>query len=315
MGLNWCAQRPKKQFQPNLPPPMTATLESTATADAVREELDLARRRGALQTIVIPPCPALLLRMREALAEAEPDLNEIARIASSDVAMSASLLKAANRPAFTTGQTVRTVGQAMNRLGLNQTAAEMTAYLVKGAIRVNGSHLARFWERSTKRAQAMGFIAQHLPGMSPDVAHTYGLFCHVGMPVMLQCLRGYSGTLVEAHARIDRPFIATENANHRTDHAVVGALVARVWQLSPEVMVAIRRHHDLDMLGGADTDPDVHTLVAAGLVAEHLMRRHEGLDADADWQQHQAAAMAWLHLGEGELSAWEEELRPLLDAG
>ena len=59
----------------------------------------------------------------------------------------------------------------------------------------------------------------------------------------------------------------------------------------------------------------MHTLVAAGLVAEHLMRRHEGLDADADWQQHQAAAMAWLHLGEGELSAWEEELRPLLDAG
>jgi HD-like signal output (HDOD) protein len=161
----------------------------------------------------------------------------------------------------------------------------------------------------------MGFIARRLPGMSPDLAHTYGLFCHVGVPVMLQGLRGYAGTMMEAAARIDRPYIATENANHRTDHAVVGALVARVWRLAPEVMVAIRRHHDLDMLGDSGTDADIHTLVAAGMVADHLMRRHEGLDPDADWTAHAANALGWLQLSPDDLAAWEEELRPTLDAG
>jgi HD-like signal output (HDOD) protein len=159
----------------------------------------------------------------------------------------------------------------------------------------------------------MAYIARKLPGMSPDLAHTYGLFCHVGLPVMLQGLRGYSGTMVEASARIDRPFIATENANHRTDHAVVGALVARVWRLAPEVMVAIRRHHDLDMLGDGETDADIHTLVAAGLVAEHLMRRHEGLDDDAEWTDHAPAVLAWLQVGDDDLLQWDDELRPLLD--
>ena len=169
-----------------------------------------------------------------------------------------------------------------------------------------------------KNGNAIGFLMEHA-GMNfveavKDLAHTYGLFAHVGMPVMMQSLRGYGSTMVEAAARIDRSYIATENANHRTDHAVVGALVARVWQLAPEVMVAIRRHHDLDMLGDADTEPEAHTLVAAGLVAEHLMRRHEGLPPDADWAGHEVAALDWLHLAPGDLAQWEEELMPLLDA-
>jgi hypothetical protein len=54
------------------------------------------------------------------------------------------------------------------------------------------------------------------------------------MPVLMQSVRGYAGTMVEGLARKDRSFVATENANHRTDHAVVGALTARVWRLAPE---------------------------------------------------------------------------------
>jgi HD-like signal output (HDOD) protein len=292
---------------------MNALTTSPPSTLAVQQELDAARAHGPLRTIVIPPCPELLRRRHEALEPAEPDLTEVARIAGSDVAMSASLMKAANSPAYSTGQPVQTIGQALNRLGLHCAAAEMTAYLLRHSLPVNNPQLKRFWERASKRARAMEYIAHKLPGMSPDLAHTYGLFCHVGLPVMLQSVRGYGGTMVEAAARIDRPYVATENANHRTDHAVVGALVARVWRLAPEVMVAIRRHHDLDMLGDDATGADIHTLVATGLVAEHVMRRHEGLDADADWVTHGPAAMAWLQASADELQLWEEELRPLLD--
>ncbi|GAA0740119.1 HDOD domain-containing protein [Ideonella azotifigens] len=280
----------------------------SARSQAVALELDKARASGPLKTIQIPPCPALLSELRLALSQPEPDLQAVARIASSDVAMAAVLLKAANSPAFSTGQPVHTVGQALYRLGLDQSAAQMTAFLLRSALPVRAPQLQRFWERSGKRASAMAFIARQLPGMSEDLAQTYGLFCHVGLPVMLQSLRGYAGTMTEAAARIDRSCIATENANHRTDHAVVGALVARIWRLAPEVMVALRRHHDLDMLGDRETDPEVHTLVAAGLVAEHLMRRHEALPPDADWQDHRGRAMNWLQIDEGDVEHWEDLL-------
>ncbi|MFN3888234.1 MAG: HDOD domain-containing protein [Aquabacterium sp.] len=277
-------------------------------------EMDAARRKGPLQHIVIPPCPELLTRLQQVMAEAEPDLNEVARIASSDVAMSAALIRSANSPLYAAGQPAQTIGQAMNRLGLEHTARTMTGFLAQGAIKVpNSPHLQRFWERAAKRAVAMSYMAGRLPGVSPDVAHTYGLFSHVGLVVMAQSVRGYLSTMVEARARIDRSFVATENANHRTDHAVVGALTARIWRLAPTVVAAIRLHHDLETLQETSAQSDVSTLIAMGLIAEWLMRRHEGLDPDVDWHQHGAMAMQWLHLSNDDMLAWEDELRPQLD--
>ncbi len=280
----------------------------------IRQEIDKSRTQGALKQIVIPPCPELLLQLREAMKDPEPDLNAVARIAAADVAMSATLLRMANGPLYRPiGRPCTTVGQAMNRLGLKETAAVMSGFLIKNAIPVNSPHLARFWERSSKRAVACAFIAEQLPGVSAGLAHAFGLFLHVGMPVLLQSVRGYGATMVEAAARIDRPYIATENANHKTDHAVVGALTARVWNMPTELMAAIRLHHDLRSLGHASIEAEVHTLIAMGLVAEHLMRRHEMLPDDADWAANHAAALDWLQISVDDLEQWDEMLRPLLD--
>ncbi len=280
----------------------------------IRQEIDKSRAQGALKQIVIPPCPELLIQLREAMRPGEPDFTAVQRIAAADVAMSAVLLRIANGPIHRPlGLPCTTVGQAMTRIGLKETAAVMTGFLVKNAIPVNNPQLARFWERSSKRAVACAFIASQLPGVSPDLAHAFGLFLHVGMPVLLQSVRGYGSTMVEAAARIDRPYIATENINHQTDHAVVGALTARVWNMPPELMAAIRLHHDFRSLGHAGIEPEVHTLVAMGLVAEHLMRKHEMLPADADWAANHAAALDWLQIGLDDLEQWDEMLRPLLD--
>lgn len=284
-------------------------------AQQIRDDIDQSRRRGPLQQIQIPPCPELLAQLQQAMSTPEPDLNLIARIASSDVAMAATLLRIANGPLFKpVGLPCTTVGQAMNRLGLRESVSVMSGFLLQHAIPVNAPQLVRFWQRSTKRAIAMATIAQQLPGLSPDLAHSFGLFLHVGMPVLLQSVRGYASTMVEAAARIDRPYIATENANHKTDHAVVGALVVRVWNLPQQLMAAIRLHHDFTALGHGDIEPEIHTLIAAGLIAEHLMRRHEGLPEDADWADHHATAMDWLHIGWDELAQWEEALGQQFDA-
>lgn len=283
------------------------------TNDDVLAQLDQARRSGPLKDIVIPACPVLLTRLQQAMAVPEPDLNEVARIATADVAMSATLLASANSPHYAAGQPVQTLGQAMNRLGLQAAAAVMTRFLTQRAIRVTSPQLSRFWERAAKRASVMGSLATKLPGLSADLSYTYGLFCHVGLPVMAQSLSGYRSTLVEAEARIDRSFVATENANHRTDHAVVGALVARVWRLAPAVVAAIRLHHDLDALGEQRVEAEVSTLIALGLVAQYVVDRNEGIPHDADWREHGQRALAWLHIPPDELAAWEEELQAQMD--
>lgn len=284
-------------------------------ADDIGRELDHARTQGPLQQILIPPCPALLAQLQQALTASEPDLGAVARIAGSDVAMGATLIRAASGAAFAAFGPAQTVGQAMTRLGLEQTAAVMTGFIARRAIPANGRHLQRFWERSTQRARVLDLIARQLPGLSPDLAYTFGLFAHVGMPVMLQSLPGYGSTIVEGLARRDQTFVQTENANHRTDHAVVGALVARVWRLAPAVMAAIRLHHDLGALGSDRVEPEVQTLMAAGLVAEQLLLRHEALDPEPDWTAHGERALAWLQVPADEVETWEDALVELLRDG
>ncbi|MBP6902177.1 MAG: HDOD domain-containing protein [Burkholderiaceae bacterium] len=299
---------------------MTLIAPPVSTA-RIAQELEQARRSGPLRQIAIPPCPTLLLRLRDTLAPREPDLNEVAAIASHDVAMSAVLIQRANSPLHraAAGGTapLSTVGQAMTVLGLDETARTMTEFLARKALPVRSPQLERFWERSSRRAMAMAFIARQLPGLAVDLAHAHGLFCHVGLPVLLQCLPGYGATLMEAEMRHDRSPVATENANHRSDHAVVGALVCKLWRFSPTLVASVRLHHDLLDLGRepADTEPEVQTLVAAGLLAEQLMRQAEQLPPDRDWQDHAQQALDWLAVPADELAHWQDRLQPIFDAG
>ena len=292
---------------------LAPTAATAPTIDQVQQEVDQARAKGPLREIVVPPCPELLVRLQKAMAPAEPDLTEVGRIANADVAMAATLMRNANGALHAVGPPVNSVGQAMNRLGVRNSAAILTGFLARHSIPVHHPLLQRFWERSTLRARCMAFIAGELPGLSPDLAYTYGLFSHVGMPVLMQSVRGYAGTVAEARARIDRSFVQTENANHRTDHAVVGALTARAWKLPGPVMAAIRLHHSLDCFGSDPAEAEVQTLVAAGVVADHLVLRHEGQPDDRDWAADGARAMAWLSVAADDLEHWEDRLRPVLD--
>lgn len=290
-----------------------AAQPASPLAQAIASDLDRQRATGSLRLISIPPCPALLVRLQAVLAMAEPDLQEVARIASSDVAMCATLLRNANSAQYSADQPVRTVGQAMNRLGLDASAHLLTTTLLRQAIRADHPRLQRFWERSAQRAAAMHHLAKKLPGVSPELAQLFGLFCHVGIPVLLQRMPGYSATLAEAQARKDRSGIDTENHNHRTDHAVVGALVARVWQVSPAVMAAIRLHHDPTLLNSKGQDAEVQALVALAVIANGIVHEREGQPHEQGWAQQATAARDCLGIGEDEIGDWSHELQKVLD--
>ena len=280
----------------------------------IEQELDAARRSGPVRDIAIPPCPDLLLRLRAATAQAEVDWAEIDRIASADVAMAAALIRQANSPLFARPQPVHTVGQALTVLGLNTAVEVLSGFLLRRALPVHSPALAHFWETSTRRALACEHVGSQLYSLDAGLAHSFGLFCHVGLPVMMMAVRGYTGTLTEALARKDRSFTQTENANHRTDHAVVGAIVARTWRLPAEAAVAIRLHHDIDCLRDTRFSEPVRRLVALGLIAEHLVQRHEHLPPSADWLAHGPAGLAFLQVSADEVDLWEDQLHPLLSS-
>jgi len=286
---------------------------STRLTDIDRE-LDRARRDGPLRDIIIPPCPQLLLELQAEVQTGDPDPAEIARIAGADVAMAAALLHMSNSSLYARSRQPRTVAQAVAMLGVAPTVTALTSFLLRQTIAVNSPLLEHFWETSTRRALAMGYIARQLYEIDPEQAHLCGLFCHVGIPVMMQGVRGYASTLVEALARQDRSFTETENAAHRTDHAVVGAIVARTWHLPASIAAAIRLHHDFSVLPDQAIAAEVRTLVAVSAVAEHLVGLFEQVQQQREWAQHGDACLRMLQVSEGELEQWLDALHPTFES-
>lgn len=70
------------------------------------------------------------------------------------------------------------------------------------------------------------------------------MFCDVGIPLLMRRFPTYRHTLAACNAETSRSFTQVEQAAHHTDHALVGAMMARSWGVEPLLCQAIRLHHD-----------------------------------------------------------------------
>ena len=280
----------------------------------IDQHIQQARVHPAVRAIVIPPCPESLLRLQQIMAAPELDSTALDQLASSDVAMAAALMRLANSPLYALPQPVQTVGMALTVLGLQPAVELLSAFITRNALQVRSPLLEHFWESSQRRAIACEHIGRQLYSLDPGLGYSFGLFCHVGMPVLVKAVRGYGSTVTEALARKDRTFTQTENANHRTDHAVMGAIVARTWHLPGDVAQAIWLHHDFVCLQDERFSPTVRHLVALGLLADFLVNQHDGLSPTREWHEHGEACMGHLAVSQGELDHWIDELHPAFEA-
>jgi len=264
-----------------------------------------------IKSIRIPPRPSLLADLQVELASSDPSPERIGRIVAGDVGMAGALLKLANSSLFG-GRRAKSIDQAILFLGINQVAALMTGLLARQAIPVESAALANFWDVSTKRSHAMVFLSRRLRIGAPDIAHTFGLFCDTGMPLLVKRFPDYEATFIDAGAEQTRAFTALEDERHSTNHAAVGTLLARNWGLSSDVSWAILHHHDYAVLDDEHTDDAVRSLVALSLLAERAIRRYQGHAGSPEWDKGGERARAYLSLDEDETAELLDELEEAL---
>src|SRR5450830_845227 len=188
----------------------TVAAPALPTENAVEDAL--------MRSIRIPPRPSLLVDLQRELAKADPSPRQIARIIANDVGMSGALLKLANSPFFGASRKAKSVEQAINFLVINQCAALLTGLLARQAIDGKDGSLNQFWDTSARRAQALVFISRRLRIATPDISHIFGLFCDIGVPLLMDRFTDYADTLAIAAEDGERGFTAIEDARHATNH-------------------------------------------------------------------------------------------------
>jgi HD-like signal output (HDOD) protein len=280
-----------------------STASAQARPSAAEDPVDTL-----IKSIRIPPRPSLLADLQRELASTDPSPETIGRIVASDVGMSGALLKLANSSIYGGRRKAKSIEQAILFLGINQVAALMTGLLARQAIPSNSAALASFWDVSTRRAQAMVYLSRRLRIGEPDVAHTFGLFCDTGLPLLMDRFADYGATFASASLEAERPFTALEEERHSTSHASIGCLLARNWGLSGDVAWAILHHHDYAVLEDANTAGAVRSLVALSLLAESAICKYQGHAESLEWSKGGARACAYLGLSQEETAELLDEL-------
>jgi HD-like signal output (HDOD) protein len=263
----------------------------------------------------LPPRPQVLADLGKELGREDPDLTRVARCVATDVALTAAVLKLANSPAYGGGRRIETLGQALSMLGLKQVGVMVTALVMRKVLRTDGPQLTRFWDVSAKRSWAMATLARGLKGVDVDVAQTFGLFCDVGIPLLMQRFSGYTKVLQAANADTEQSFTQVEQAHLQTDHALIGALMARSWGVSQTVCLAIRLHHDYAVFRDPNVPEVVSRLMAMGLIAEAAIQEFARLNTSTEWAKGGEAAMGALTLSDHDVHDWLEQLVSGFSAG
>ena len=254
-----------------------------------------------VKEIGIPPCPAILTKLlRETRAE-EPDFRRIGQLVGGDVALASAVLKVANSPFYGLRTKAATVQQALALLGLNAVTQLVTGLLLRQAFSGSaGPGMERYWKMSMATSLISALLCRETGRSDSGVACTYGLFRDCGMPVMLQKFPIYADIFDGSALTPGEPALEIENERYTTNHARVGAQMARSWYLSEFLCYAILHHHDVLYSDGilARAEAAALDLIAIGIAAEQLYALATGAVCH-EWALAGEWALFELDLGQG----------------
>ena len=266
-----------------------------------------------VKTIRIPPRPGMLADVQRELSNDDPDPKRLSAIIANDVALSASLLKLTNSPFFGLRLKATSVDHAVNLIGMKQCGLLMTGLIARQAIQIENVSLVKFWDFSAKRAQAMSHLASRMRICASDMAHTFGLFCDIGIPLLLERFPRYQKTLEIAGQELSVSFTEVEQAHHNTSHTSIGALMARTWGLPEDISNAILLHHNYPVLRDTATPDRVRALIALALVADFAIHKYHGQENMAEWEKGSRLVCDYLGLSSDDLEDRFEELHELFN--
>jgi HD-like signal output (HDOD) protein len=202
-------------------------------------EREIWERVGA-GAVKVPPYPSIALRLQGIVDEGNYGLSDLARIVSSDAAVTATVLRLANSGYFRGSARLTTLPDAISRIGAQELCRVALAAALGGLIGAQGP-LASLRRSSWRQALGGALVSQVLAAnrrLGPQPAFLSGLLHDFGRVVAIAALE----EVLHGHPRGSLPEAEWIGLVDRV-HVQVGSLVAARWNL-PELLVqVIAGHH------------------------------------------------------------------------
>ncbi|GAB6041771.1 HDOD domain-containing protein [Endothiovibrio diazotrophicus] len=279
---------------------------------AIADSGDLVEQaERLLANVGVPIQPQVVVDINFELAMPDPDFDEIAKLISSDPALTARTLKLANSALFNLPHRVESVKHAIATLGITKLSdLIITGALQEAVVEESDALNEKFWSHSLMVARSAELIARQVLVMSEFASPAYlaGLFHDCAVPLFRQRFADYEdlfvGDLTQGGWSVEE-----EERRYQTNHCVVGHLVARNWKLPDAVTEAIWFHHDpgLDM----HSDPLARMIKAVLILAEYISLSDGTLETDplspAEWAERYPEILTELKLSVDEIADLRED--------
>lgn len=217
----------------------------------------------------LPPLPATVLEVMEALNRTDVDFTILENKIGQDPSLVTRVLSVANSPFYGFSGEISNLKEACLVLGTHTTRnIVLTAGVVRNltAERANHLDLVGLWRHATATGVAARVLAGHV-GADGDTAFTAGLLHDIGKMVLdIFFPKDYAQVLAHRDSK-DCLLREAEREVMGFDHSLVGACVAARWSLPGAICAALGAHHRPAGKGGTRLGALVHVadIVARGL--------------------------------------------------
>ncbi|NTV95418.1 MAG: HDOD domain-containing protein [Thiobacillus sp.] len=232
--------------------------------------------------VKIPPMPTVLLDVLSLAGDDDAGPREYAQAIGHDPAMTGAIFRVVGSPVMGLRVKVDSLEKAITVLGLSTTVAVVRSEAMRGALHDPALEavMHTLWQRMTAVADLVlaAVRTARLRGVREDIAYQAGIFHDCGVAVLCRRDPAYALAFKDPAGW---PDLAALDAAHHANHAVVGLMVARNWQLPQEVAETIRQHHAPRPESLAEP---VRNLSALVQFACHLLAARTGAD-DREWRE------------------------------
>lgn len=188
--------------------------------------------------LTLPTLPEVALKIRDEIDNENVTAAAIAKVISSDTALSAKLLQVANSPLYRAKNPIENIKAAIARLGYKQVKNLVNSLVMKQMFQATSDlldqKLRECWNHSAQVAAIASVIAAQTPGLEKDQAMLIGLVHDIGkLPILVHA--------EEMPELLDNE--ALLNSLLARLHTIVGEKILNSWQL-PEILVKAASEHE-----------------------------------------------------------------------
>jgi HD-like signal output (HDOD) protein len=205
----------------------------------------LSVQRLAAAAAKLPTGPRIFQQLSAAIKNPDISTGEIVALVRTDPTLSAKILRIANSAAFSRGEPLGTLDQAIDRIGFSQVnqlvGGVVSSQLFTSGLPVYGVSGDELWEHSLTAASALSLLAE-VAGEDARNGYTLGLLRPIGRLLLQrlaleQLCAPFSGRLATSQL-----VEAWELNTFGATHAQILERLFRSWEFAPSLLNPLRYH-------------------------------------------------------------------------